>query len=650
MTRPTLKEGRARPVTGLIGIGLLIMGSALVSDHHAAGWWVIMIGAGFVIMFGLVFWRLVYGTILSAGMWLVLIGVFGIVHRGNTYSPYAEIPLVVGGAVVLIMMASLSRRQTGSRGQVHRWSSRLSRQDGVASRQVLWLRASTFPLRRKARILRPSLAQVSWWRRWFMTPATELGTRVAKVGLQGVWSPVEDVTLRFGGPRIGKTGEMACRILDAPGAVIATSTRTDLIEHTARLRGRRGPIYIFNPSGLADLKSSLTFDPLAGCEAPDVATYRAEDLISGGPLGDTNTDREFWMKQGAQALAAMLHAAALGDFGMLDVQRWVAAPTEAKDLVLRLLRRSPSPAFEAQALQFFDNNDRTRSSITTTILPALAWLTSDVARDAARPGESINVARLLEQRGTLYLLGGEDALTVPLVTALTAHIAREARRLASRQPSGRLDPPLTLVLDEAALICPIPLPKWTSDMGGRNITIHIAAQGRSQLRERYGDTGAGSIMNNSAMVLVYGGGRDISDLETYVRLTGERDAEVATHDHTSRGYSTTTRRQQILSEAQFAQLGPGRVVIIGRSMPPAIGRVQMVWNRRDVRAAARFETRAERAAGRARRHPEPVRPRLVEIPAGDELAEAPAETAVLRALTDRHLRVLRSADGQDGQR
>jgi type IV secretion system protein VirD4 len=33
-------------------------------------------------------------------------------------------------------------------------------------------------------------------------------------------------------------------------------------------------------------------------------------------------------------------------------------------------------------------------------------------------------------------------------------------------------------LDEAALICPVPLDKWTADMGGRNITIHIAAQSR----------------------------------------------------------------------------------------------------------------------------------------------------------------------------
>ena len=57
----------------------------------------------------------------------------------------------------------------------------------------------------------------------------------------------------------------------------------------------------------------------------------------------------------------------------------------------------------------------------------------------------------------MFLLGGEETQAAPLVCALTGHIAREARRLAALQPGGRLDPPLTLVLDEAALISPVPL-------------------------------------------------------------------------------------------------------------------------------------------------------------------------------------------------
>src|SRR4029450_10753688 len=169
---------------------------------------------------------------------------------------------------------------------------------------------------------------------------------------------------------------------------------------------------------------------------------------------------------------------------------------------------------------------------------------------------------------------------------------------------GRLDPPLTLALDEAALICPVPLDQWTADMGGRNITIHIAVQSWAQLKQKYGDAGAGVIVNNTATLLIYGGTRDPDDLSAYVTLVGERDEDVRTWDHEQRVAATTTRRVPVLSAAQIAQLPFGKVVIIRRGMPAAVGRVQMAWNRRDlrrhrrqVRAVARYERWADRFGG-----------------------------------------------------
>jgi type IV secretory pathway TraG/TraD family ATPase VirD4 len=192
-------------------------------------------------------------------------------------------------------------------------------------------------------------------------------------------------------------------------------------------------------------------------------------------------------------LASLLHAAALGGGSMRDVLAWVSDPDDAAAEVRRFLRRSPEPAYEVDAVQFLGTNDRTRSSICATIMPALGWLTDSTAAAAANAGD-FDVAQLLAQRGTVFMLGAEEAQTAPLVTALTGYIAREARRIASRQPGGRLDPPLTLALDEAALICPVPLDNWTADMGGRGVTIHIAVQSRAQLRVRWGDTGAAAIL------------------------------------------------------------------------------------------------------------------------------------------------------------
>ncbi len=144
------------------------------------------------------------------------------------------------------------------------------------------------------------------------------------------------------------------------------------------------------------------------------------------------------------------------------------------------------------------------------------------------------------------------------------------------------------------MICPVPLDQWTADMGGRNITIHIAVQSWAQLKQKYGDAGAASIINNTATLLVYGGTRDPDDLAAYVTLVGERDEDVRTWDHEQRVATTTTRRVPVLTAAQIAQLPFRKVVIIRRGMPAAVGRVQMAWKRRDVRRHARAVRWAER--------------------------------------------------------
>jgi type IV secretion system protein VirD4 len=384
---------------------------------------------------------------------------------GRVYWPWFTLG---GAAVLLAAVVFWWHRRVSSSGRVNRWSHQARRNHGVASAWAVLRVSSRFAVRRKADVLRPSLRGLPGWRR-MLVATRELATPLARVGWLRVWSPIEDVTLRIGGPRTGKSGELAGRILDAPGALIATSTRTDLIDLTSPCRSLIGPVHVFNPSGVGEFASTVTFDPLAGCEQPATATARAADLLAGvSAPGSNGGDREFWAGQARRVLASLLHAAALGAATMRDVLAWVADPDAAAAEVHRYLRRSPEPAYELDAAQFLGTNERTRSSICATIMPALGWLTDPVAATAGgdRSGSGFDVAQLLEQRGTVYMLGAEDAQTAPLVTALTGHIARQARRIAGLQPGGRLDPPLTLALDEAALICPIPLdtgpPTWAA--------------------------------------------------------------------------------------------------------------------------------------------------------------------------------------------
>jgi type IV secretory pathway TraG/TraD family ATPase VirD4 len=395
----------------------------------------------------------------------------------------------------------------------------------------------------------------------------------------------------FGGPRTGKTGYLAGRVIDAPGAVLVTSTRADLHELTATLRARRGPVFVFNAVGLADLPSTITFDPLTGCTDPVSAAERATDLLAAVSAPGGGGEREFWAAQARRVLAALLHAAALGGLSMRNVLGWVADPKGAQREVTSLMRRSPEPAYAHDAAQFLTTNDRTQTSITSTIMPALGWLASPTAATAAAPGVGFDVAELLRTRATVYLLGAEETHAAPLVTALTGHIARQARRIAAHRPAGRLDPPLTLALDEAALISPVPLDSWTADMGGRGVTILAAFQSRAQLIARWGTTGAAIILNNTAAVMVFGGTKDRDDLDYWSTLAGDRDEPVTSFDEHGHRISRTVRKVPVLAPAQLANLPVGRVVVFRRGMAPVIGRVRPAWRRRDVRAHDRADHR-----------------------------------------------------------
>ncbi len=534
-------------------------------------------------------------------------GVLGVVGLAAVAVLLAASAVFLILAVLLLVAGAVTwHRWSRSAGTVRRWGAASRRKDGVASTLDVLRFASALAHRRKATTVRPSLAGLSRRDR-ARVRTTEIAVPLCRVGPLRVWSSVEDVTVTFGGPRVGKSGWLAGRVLDAPGAVLVTSTRTDLHGLTSNLRAQRGPVYVFNACGLGGVASTITFDPVTGCTDPVTATDRATDLLSAGSHGGGG-DREFWDAQARRVLAALLHAAALGGLSMRDVLGWVSDPDGAQRELTSLLRKSSEPSYVLDATQFVTTNDRTRSSITSTIMPALGWLTSPAACTAATGRVPFDVAELLASKASIYLLGGEETQAAPLVTALTGHIAREARRLAAREPSGRLDPPLTLALDEAALISPVPLHSWTADMGGRGVTIIAAFQSRAQMIQRWGQTGAAIILNNTAAAMVFGGTKDRDDLTYWSTLSGERDEPVVTTNAEGKVTSRSVRKVPVLSPAQLANLPAGKVVVFRRGMAPVIGRVAMAWKRRDVKADIRATRRAAAAVAIAQPVPRVLRP------------------------------------------
>ena len=89
----------------------------------------------------------------------------------------------------------------------------------------------------------------------------------------------ENAYLLLAPPRRGKgVSVIIPNLLDWPGPLVATSTKDDLIIHTACALREERPVYVFDPTGFSEWPNPVGWDPVAGCEDPQVAIYRARAL------------------------------------------------------------------------------------------------------------------------------------------------------------------------------------------------------------------------------------------------------------------------------------------------------------------------------------------------------------------------------------
>ncbi|MDQ1246870.1 MAG: TraM recognition protein [Actinomycetota bacterium] len=474
-------------------------------------------------------------------------------------------------------------RPHSTRAAISRRAELDQRCGGVATPLDVAELAGPSALRRQAHVLRPSMAGLSRWQRRHVDPR-QLGVEVARLGWglpgQSVWSSCEDATLRIAPPRQGKSVSLACHGVDAPGALLTTSTRLDLAEIVHAARSARGPVYFFNPAGIGEVPSTLRWRVLSGCEDYTTAQRRAADLVPQSMVAEA----ERWDADARRILSLLLHAAALSGRTMRDVVRWNAdhSETTKAEVTQALLDGGPGGRDRVTAMrQHWGTNDRTRTSVTAMMNAPLAWVRDDTARPLGDPDPDdpaqVDLGNLILRGQTVHLLGSESQTGIaPLIAALVAEIAHTARMLAEVRPGGRLDPPLTMLLDEIALVCPIPLDKWTADMGGRGVTLHAAVQSLAQLRQRWGLDGAGTILGNVGTFLVYGGSTSPADLRDISQLTGEHRMRVVGIDHRQDHDRDGELRGEyrwvpVLSQAQIRALEPNQVLILKRGLHTLTG-------------------------------------------------------------------------------
>ena len=139
----------------------------------------------------------------AAAVGLIIVG-----SLVRTVAPFHRLGVILMVAgLVLLVIGALSWRNRRSRSAVvvERWARRSRHSSGVASSWAMFRRASRWAMLSRAHVMRPSLAALPWWRRPFV-PVEQYAVRMARVGFFTVYSPIEDVTLRVGGPRTGKSG------------------------------------------------------------------------------------------------------------------------------------------------------------------------------------------------------------------------------------------------------------------------------------------------------------------------------------------------------------------------------------------------------------------------------------------------------------
>ena len=451
----------------------------------------------------------------------------------------------------------------------------------------------------------------------------------------------EDVSIDVWGPRAGKTTSRAIpAILEAPGVVLATSNKRDLVDATRGPRSAQGDVWVFDPQGIVGEDPAWWWNPLSFVTNEVRAEILADIFASASRDPGARTDAYF-EPAGQQLLANLLLAAALAGRSITQVYLWLSNPTDDEPVGVLEAHDYPLLAAALQAVVNAPEKQRggvygtaTQIASFLTNRQAMQWVTPDAARalsptrtssasTPANPWLSAGAARRAEfvpddfvrsGAGTIYSLSKEGRGNAgPLVTALTVAITEAAEDLAKTSPGGRLRTPMVAVLDEAANVCRWrELPNVYSHYGSRGICILTILQSWSQGVDVWGREGMRKLWS-AANIKVYGGGVSEKEfLDELSQLIGDFDlfTNSVNFGRGQRSSTRSTRRERVLDVADLTALPRGRIIVFASGARATLAR-SLPWMDSDhadaVRASIRRFDPGRRAHDRDRRRGPPRR-------------------------------------------
>jgi type IV secretory pathway TraG/TraD family ATPase VirD4 len=448
---------------------------------------------------------------------------------------------------------------------------------GFATVFGLWLRWGRFAaLRRSGRIRR----SVSLWRR-----AREPGEHSVLLGRahfrHGLRVPLEEHLLVMAPPRTFKTAFLADVILRYPGPVIATTTKADVFALTSGVRAKRGPVHVFNPQAIGGVPSTFSWSPVAGCQDQATAIRRA-DAFAHAVSQKGVEDGTFWSAKASDYLRAYFHAAALKGADLRAVAAWVAGadPGTAEDI----LAAAGAHQWALTLSELRSEAQKTAATVRMVMSRALSFMADPALAVSVLPGPGagFDIGEFLAAAGTVYMIAEavtEEAPVAPLFAAMASEIHYQAAQTGQAAPGGRLDPPLLMGLDEVTQICPVPLPVWLSDSGGKGIQVCAVAHGEAQLAGRWGSHGRQVVLDTSSVKVFLPGITDTTTLKAASDLCGQAAWKVRGQEHAT--------RHDVATVDMIRQLPSGFALVIRGGCAPVIARLPRAWHNRAHKRARR---------------------------------------------------------------
>jgi type IV secretion system protein VirD4 len=347
-------------------------------------------------------------------------------------------------------------------------------------------------------------------------------------------------------------------------------------------------VLVYDPTRVTR-ESPARWTPLAQCDRWLGAQRTASWLCgAAAPARGGLASAEFWYAAAAKLLAPMLFAAATQHRGMRDVVRWV--DTQERDEVDDALALAEVPEAQAAMTASWQREEKQRSSIYTTAETVLAaYADPNVAASADEC--DLDFPRFLDGgEHTIYVCapGHEQRRLQALFSTLLQQLMMAAYEKAVVQGEP-LDPPMLLLVDEAANIAPLPnLDQVASTAASHGIALVSIFQDFSQIAARYGRDRANTIANNHRAKLVGSGISDPMTLDYVSQLLGDEQVRELSETHSEGGRALThhTTMRRLAPTNLLRQTRPGEMVLVYAHLPPVRVRLRPWFEDRRLRRVA----------------------------------------------------------------